>query len=94
MNPFKAEIAHVHAKIEEITDFAKYLANQKCEDTTKILKKQQAKYNEILQENKIFKLTVQEMDRKITELSNQHNDLEQYAGAEYIEIQDISPTQR
>ena len=49
LNPLKADIDHLHAKVEEITVFATF-ANQKYEETINILKKEEVKYNEILQD--------------------------------------------
>lgn len=91
LDPLWQEIHKLRQELSEVTEFA-HFANKKYEETAKLLEKQEAKSNELLNENKVLISTIQEMETKLTNLSDQHNDLEQYGRRECLEIQGIPQT--
>ena len=88
IKPLLKEINELRQKVDEVNEFAQF-SNKKYEETVQLLERQKSINHELINENKILKSTIQEIEKKITNQSNKLNDLEQYGRRDCVEINGI-----
>ena len=88
LSPLKSEIVDLRKKVGEMTEFLD-LANAMYEEIISKLKASEAQNAKVIEENKILRIAIQEMDKKVENYNQSLDDLEQYSRRECLEIRGI-----
>ena len=92
LEPLKLNICDLQEKLGEAMKFLD-LANANYEEVLHKLDVQEAERKELIAENKILKSTIHSMEKKMSQIYDKYNDMEQYSRRECLEIHGIPQPQ-
>ena len=90
--PLKLNICDLQEKLGEAMKFID-LANANYEEVLHKLDVQEAERKELIAKNKILKSTMHSMEKKMSQIYDKDNDMEQYSRQECLEIHGIPQPQ-
>ena len=77
IKPLLKEINELRQKVDEVNEFAQF-SNKKYEETVQLLERQQSINHELMDENKILKSTIQEIEKKLINQRASYNKYNTY----------------
>lgn len=88
ITPLSQTIVDLKSKVEDVVEHITFL-NAKYDELYLKLEASEKENKSIMEENKILKMSIQQLEHSVTTLDQAHNDLEQYGRRECIEISRI-----
>ncbi|CAB4040341.1 Hypothetical predicted protein [Paramuricea clavata] len=88
ITPLSQTIVDLKSKVEDVVEHITFI-NAKYDELYLKLEASEKENKSIMEENKILKMSIQQLEHSVTTLDQAHNDLEQYGRRECIEISGI-----